>query len=92
VNIDIIERVVIDAIADVSGISVVGIGMEDSLRDLELDSLECICLVAAVEDALQIEVSCCDRIGFETVGDVVRMADAAVKGRREVRPEIKLAA
>lgn len=51
------------------------------LADLALDSLSCIELTVAVEEAFDVEIGCGERISFETLSDIAALVDTKVAQR-----------
>jgi len=51
------------------------------LDHLGLDSLECIELTVAVEDAFNVDIHCGERISFVTVGCIAHLVDAQLAER-----------
>lgn len=43
--------------------------------DLALDSLSCIELIVAVEDAFDVEISCAERIAMQSIADLAHHVD-----------------
>ena len=55
-------------IEKILGVSI-PVNSETTLDDLPLDSLECLELTAAIEDAYNVDISCAHRISVVTAGD-----------------------
>lgn len=49
------------------------------LTELHLDSLGCIELTVAVEDAFHVDIACHERIEFRTMGCIAQLVDTKVR-------------
>lgn len=53
----------------------VEVSISSSFDDLALDSLSCIELIVAVEDAFGVEISCAERIAMQSIADLAYHVD-----------------
>lgn len=67
--------------ADISERAVATIGESTRIDDLGLDSLQMIELTVAIEDALDTEIGCGERVCAETLGCYVSMVHTRMAGR-----------
>jgi acyl carrier protein len=75
-----IADVVFAQAADISGIPVARISERTRIDELALDSLSAIELTVAIEDALETEIGCGERVCAETLGCFVSMVHARIAG------------
>lgn len=80
-NRNTIADVVFAQAADMSGLPIADIGEDTRIDELALDSLATIELTVAIEDALDTEIGCGERVCAETLGCFVSMVHARMAGR-----------
>jgi acyl carrier protein len=77
---DRVTHVVLAQAAEISGMPASAIGEHTRIDDLALDSLSTIELTVAIEDALQTQIDCGQRVSAETLGCFVSMVMARGAG------------
>lgn len=75
-----IADIVFAQAADISGLPASTIGEHTRIDDLALDSLSTIELTVAIEDALDTQIDCGQRVSAETLGCFVSMVVARRTG------------